>query len=101
MGKKKKKIHSIKTKITALTIGIVVCVAALLLVVLLSNGRKQIVNVTQNYLLDIAEAYGKELEGQEDKLSDTGYLAKLLNGVGLQGISSSKAYIVFEEGTMI
>ena len=33
MGKKKKKIHSIKTKITALTIGIVVCVAALLLVV--------------------------------------------------------------------
>ena len=43
MGKKKKKIHSIKTKITALTIGIVVCVAALLLVVLISNGRKQIV----------------------------------------------------------
>ena len=101
MGKKKKKIHSIKTKITALTIGIVVCVAALLLVVLISNGRKQIVNVTQNYLLDIAEAYGKELEGQEDKLSDPGYLANLLNGVGLQGISSSYAYLVDAEGTML
>lgn len=101
MGKKKKKIHSIKTKITSLTIGIVVCVAALLLVVLISNGRKQIVNVTQNYLLDIAEAYGKELEGQEDKLSDPGYLANLLNGVGLQGISSSYAYLVDAEGTML
>ena len=101
MGKKKKKIHSIKTKSTALTIGIVVCVAALLLVVLISNGRKQIVNVTQNYLLDIAEAYGKELEGQEDKLSDPGYLANLLNGVGLQGISSSYAYLVDAEGTML
>lgn len=101
MGKKKKKIYSIKTKITALTIGIVVCVAALLLVVLISNGRKQIVNVTQNYLLDIAEAYGKELEGQEDKLSDPGYLANLLNGVGLQGISSSYAYLVDAEGTML
>ncbi len=101
MEKEKKKIHSIKTKITALTIGIVVCVAALLLVVLISNGRKQIVNVTQNYLLDIAEAYGKELEGQEDKLSDPGYLANLLNGVGLQGISSSYAYLVDAEGTML
>lgn len=101
MGKKKKKIHSIKTQITALTIGIVVCVAALLLVVLICNGRKQIVNVTQNYLLDIAEAYGKELEGQEDKLSDPGYLANLLNGVGLQGISSSYAYLVDAEGTML
>lgn len=101
MGKKKKKIYSIKTKITSLTIGIVVCVAALLLVVLISNGRKQIVNVTQNYLLDIAEAYGKELEGQEDKLSDPGYLANLLNGVGLQGISSSYAYLVDAEGTML
>ena len=101
MGKKKKKIYSIKTKITSLTIGIVVCVAALLLVVLISNGRKQIVNVTQNYLLDIAEAYGKELEGQEDRLSDPGYLANLLNGVGLQGISSSYAYLVDAEGTML
>lgn len=101
MEKEKKKIHSIKTKITSLTIGIVVCVAALLLVVLISNGRKQIVNVTQNYLLDIAEAYGKELEGQEDKLSDPGYLANLLNGVGLQGISSSYAYLVDSEGTML
>ena len=101
MEKEKKKIHSIKTKITSLTIGIVVCVAALLLVVLISNGRKQIVNVTQNYLLDIAEAYGKELEGQEDKLSDPGYLANLLNGVGLQGISSSYAYLVDAEGTML
>ena len=101
MGKKKKKIHSIKTKITSLTIGIVVCVAALLLVVLISNGRKQIVNVTQNYLLDIAEAYGKELEGQEDRLSDPGYLADLLKGVGLQGISSSYAYLVDAEGTML
>lgn len=101
MGKKKKKIHSIKTKITSLTIGIVVCVAALLLVVLISNGRKQIVNVTQNYLLDIAEAYGKELEGAEDKLSDPGYLANLLKGVGLQGISSSYAYLVDAEGTML
>lgn len=101
MGKKKKKIYSIKTKITALTIGIVVCVAALLLVVLISNGRKQIVSVTQNYLLDIAETYGKELEGQEDRLSDPGYLANLLNGVGLQGISSSYAYLVDAEGTML
>lgn len=101
MGKKKKKIHSIKTKITSLTIGIVVCVAALLLVVLISNGRKQIVSVTQNYLLDIAEAYGKELEGQEDRLSDPGYLADLLKGVGLQGISSSYAYLVDAEGTML
>lgn len=101
MGKKKKKIYSIKTKITSLTIGIVVCVAALLLVVLISNGRKQIVNVTQNYLLDIAEVYGKELEGQEDRLSDQGYLANLLNGVGLQGISSSYAYLVNAEGTML
>lgn len=101
MGKKKKKIYSIKTKITSLTIGIVVCVAALLLVVLISNGRKQIVNVTQNYLLDIAEVYGKELEGQEDRLSDQGYLANLLNGVGLQGISSSYAYLVDAEGTML
>ena len=84
-----------------MTIGIVVCVAALLLVVLISNGRKQIVNVTQNYLLDIAEAYGKELEGSEDKLSDPGYLANLLNGVGLQGISSSYAYLVDAEGTML
>lgn len=101
MGKKKKKIHSIKTKITSLTIGIVVCVAALLLVLLISNGRKQIVSVTQNYLLDIAEAYGKELEGQEDRLSDPGYLADLLKGVGLQGISSSYAYLVDAEGTML
>ena len=97
----KKGIQSIRTRIVVMTIGTVVCVSALLLIILISSGKQQVSDVTQDYLLDMAKAYGGQLEGQDDKLSDTVYLTNLLQDVGLQGIDSSYAYLVDAGGTML
>ena len=101
MKREKKGIQSIRTRIVVMTIGTVVCVSALLLIILISSGKQQVSDVTQDYLLDMAKAYGGQLEGQDDKLSDTVYLTNLLQDVGLQGIDSSYAYLVDAGGTML
>ena len=101
MTRKRKGIQSIKTRIIIAIVGIVASVSVLLLTVLIESGKKQIIGITQNYMLDVAKAYGGQLEEQEERFSDPEYLAKLLSDVGLQGIESSYAYLVDGEGTML
>lgn len=85
-----------------------IAVAVLLTVILLSiipRAESSISHTTKNYLSDMALSYGREIEAFEqqngaDALS-TDNLSSILEGVGVEGMDSSYAYLVAADGTMM
>ena len=75
-------------------------------VILVSNAKKELKEVSFNYLEDLTIASGKELaeeikiEGADHALT-TENLAELYEGVGMNGVSSSYAYVVAPDTTML
>ncbi|MDE6434176.1 MAG: methyl-accepting chemotaxis protein [Lachnospiraceae bacterium] len=106
MEKKTSNLNSIKTRICALVV-VVIAIAGVLMIVLYSpNSKKQLLNMSQNYLEDLAYAYGDELDlaihdSGVDVVLEADYLKGLLEGVGLTGIESSYVYAVSAEGIML
>ena len=110
MAKEKKnvKVGGVSLNLMLLLFAIIPLVVsvATVSVILVSKARTEIRGVTHNYLLDLAKAEGAELaeeiivEGAE-KAMTTENLTELYAGKGMQGISSSYAYVVSADGTML
>lgn len=98
--------HSIKTKIILLVIIAIVGTAAINLWTVIPLVQAQFRAVDQNYLYDIATLAGSKVE---DKLLEDGvetalskdYLQTAVGGLGIEGITSSYAYVVAADGTML
>ncbi len=98
--------QSIRTKIVAVLIVAMVALAVCVSVIYTENVKKQLMELNQNYLYDLAVAYGKEIEQQIDLQgynTATNYnnLAATLSDVGVEGMESSYAYLVSSDGTML
>lgn len=75
-------------------------------VVLIRNLRIPLIDLNKNYLYDLALAYGEQVQGQIDMIgynTATSYssLSDVIGEVGLEGVTSSYAYLVSEDGTML
>lgn len=99
-------LKSIKAKVM-LVVFVSVVFTFFLLEILLLNGTKETLKETNgNYLLDMAEISCQLLDEKIDLLGDEAALEydnldSVFNGVGVEGISSSYAYVVDATGTML
>ena len=105
MDREKEKItffKSAKGRIISASIIVIVLIILILNVVTLSSFKRSILNRTKDYMKDVAEAYGKTLEKEDGgQVPDASALEGLFKGVGVEGLSSSYAYIVSSDGTML
>ena len=99
-------LHSVKTKLVGAMVIAMAVMATCLSVVLIRNLRIPMMELNQSYLYDLAVAYGDkinnaiELQGY-NTATNYAILASSLDGVGLEGVESSYAYLVSGDGTML
>ncbi len=98
--------QSVRTKIIGVLVIAMTILSVCLSVVLIRNLRIPLMDLNKNYLYDLAVAYGEKIQ---DEISMIGYntatsyssLSDAIGDVGLYGVSSSYAYLVSEDGTML
>lgn len=99
-------LQSVRTKIIGAMVFAMVILSVCLSIVLIRNLRIPLMDLNQDYLYDMAVAYGKKLE---TAMEVQGYntathynnLAEALGEVGLNDVESSYAYLVSGDGTML
>lgn len=99
---------SIKVRILVLALFVAVSAILINMIALVPVMQKTIQNTTRNYMYDISVAYRNLLEEAvgEWKSSENPEVLKekltdILHDVGVKGISSSYAYLVDQDGTML
>ncbi|MDD6550544.1 MAG: methyl-accepting chemotaxis protein [Lachnospiraceae bacterium] len=103
MEKKREEIaffKSMKGRIIIATVVVIAAIVSILNVVLINEFKASISNTTQNYMKDMAYAYGRSLE-KDGGNTDADNLKDIFEGVGVEGLSSSYAYVVGKDGTML
>ncbi len=99
-------LHSVKTKLVGAMVVAMAIMSTCLSVVLIRNLRIPMMELNQSYLYDLAVAYGDKMESAielQGYNTATNYhiLAESLEGVGLDGVESSYAYLVSGDGTIL
>ena len=90
---------SLKFKMVLMLIVATVVTAATLLLIMVPFSERQIKNETKNYMYDIAQSSCSILDTLTS--TDDAALKEHFQNVGVEGISSSYAYIVSSDGTML
>lgn len=90
---------SLKFKMVLMLIVATVVTAATLLLIMVPFSERQIKNETKNYMYDIAQSSCSILDTMTS--TDDDALKEHFQNVGVEGISSSYAYIVSSDGTML
>lgn len=108
MKNNKNSIHSVKTKICLLVDFAVILTGLLLMFTYSPNSKKEIETMAENYMGDLATAYGGALDSQiksEDGMTasvlGTDNLSLKLEGGGMKGVESSYVYVVAKGGNML
>lgn len=104
--RKTDKVHflsSIKAKILLLVLFAVALTASVTLIVVIPTVQSTIRTQMGNYMYDVAVSNGAVLEELEENgdYSNSVVLKKTFRSVGIQGVSSSYAYIVNGDGTIL
>lgn len=99
-------IQSVRTKILAVLVVAMAALAICVSVIYIDNVKEHLMELNQNYLYDLTVAYGAEIEQQIETqgyntATDYNNLSVTLEGVGIQGVESSYAYLVSADGTML
>ncbi|MGN0278724.1 MAG: methyl-accepting chemotaxis protein [Lachnospiraceae bacterium] len=99
-------IQSVRTKILAVLVVAMAALAIFVSVIYIDNVKEHLMELNQNYLYDLTVAYGAEIEQQIETqgyntATDYNNLSATLEGVGIQGVTSSYAYLVSADGTML
>ena len=90
---------SLKFKMVLMLIVATAVTAATLLLIMVPFSERQIKNETKNYMYDIAQSSCSILDTMTS--TDDDALKEHFQNVGVEGISSSYAYIVSSDGTML
>lgn len=98
--------QSVRTKIVGVLIIAMTILSVCLSVVLIRNLRIPLMQLNQNYLYDLAVAYGEKVQREIELMGYNtavyyGNLSEALGEVGLDGVPSSYAYLVSGDGTML
>ena len=107
MQKKKVKfVHSMMFRLLSLFVAGVVLTAVVLMSVSISQTQKQIRTAVQNYMLSLAKDNGPIMDTVlatlgDGVLADADTLSRILSEVRVEGTSSSYAYLVSADGTML
>ena len=99
-------IHSIKARVALMVAIAIVCATIFNLVVIIPYVTKVIDSQNKSYLYDIANANGMTIENMlaladKDKVLSYDSLNSVFDGVGIDGIESSYAYVVAGDGNML
>ena len=106
MGKKVKFTSSMKFKIMVIVLFGMLFVTVINLIITIPMMKKDIKQVTQNYMLTQAEDYGYILDttiamSAGNVLENTNYMTSMFKDVGIRDMDSSYAYLVSADGTML
>ena len=98
--------QSVRTKIVGVMVIAMTILSVCLSVVLIRNLRIPLMDLNKNYLYDLAVAYGQKVQEEVELMGyntavDYGNLSENLGDVGINGVPSSYAYLVSEDGTML
>lgn len=97
--------QSIVAKVILLGVTAVLTTVALNLWTIIPLANQYFGEVSQNYLLDLANAYGRLidhiLDGETDADTVIAEITKEVKGVGLEGVDSSYGYVVDNTGMML
>lgn len=104
--KKVSPLSSVRTKVLSVLIVDCILLSVILCMVFLTSVRNQLTELNSNYLYDLAVAYGSEVQDSYetvgyDAFVDYNHLKGMLSDAGIKGISSSYAYLVGADGTML
>lgn len=99
-------LSSIKLKIMSMPIVATITVVIVICAVFTGSIQSHLESVNQNYLYDLAESYAAQVQGLMDAVgfeaaTDYQSMSDILGDVGLRGVSSSYAYLVSADGTML
>lgn len=106
MNQKVKFFSSIRTKMVCAMAFLSVLSGVVMGFCIIPGINRNIDSTNQNYMEDLAKAYGTmfereiEIDGIEMALSSSN-LSKSLDGIGVEGIESSYVYVVAADGTML
>lgn len=106
MNQKVKFFSSIRTKMVCAMAFLSVLSGVVMGFCIIPGINRNIYSTNQNYMKDLAKAYGTmfereiEIDGIEIALSSSN-LSKSLDGIGVEGITSSYVYVVAADGTML
>lgn len=101
------KVHilsSIRTRIVALLLGTIILISALFLVSIIPVAKEELSGVNRNYMNDVVNAYGEMLDmaaKTDENALDSDNLQRLIGQVSINGVTSSYAYLVDAQGTML
>lgn len=108
MKNNKNSIHSVKTKICLLVDFAVILTGLLLMFTYSPSSKKEIETMAENYMGDLASAYGGALDsqiksenGMTASVLGTDNLSLKLEGGGMKGVESSYVYVVAKGGNML
>lgn len=96
--------QSIKGRISLLLIACITGVVVILLFLILPNVKNNIRNLTHNYLYDITVSAGERITlaaSNDTAILNPESLSQLVGSIGLEGITSSYAYVVDSDGIML
>lgn len=98
--------QSVKTKMVLMVVAAMVILGLMISLIFAVNVQNHLMDLNQNYLYDLAVAYGIEVNDQIDVIgyntaTDYNNLARSLGEVRLAEVESSYAYLVSEDGTML
>ncbi len=101
-------ISSIKTQICLLVDFAVILAGILMMVLYTPKAKSEIQTLTENYMRDLADAYGETLDsqiksadGKTASILNTDNLSLKLEGGGMEGVESSYVYVVGKSGNML
>ncbi len=97
---------SIKTKIALMVAVAIICATLCNLIIIVPYITKVIDSQNKNYMFDIANANGLTIENMltladEDDVFSYETLSSVFDGVGIEGVESSYAYVVAGDGNML
>lgn len=108
MDQKVKAQNSIKVRLVFSFFIVTLATGILLILSYAPTAKRELTKLSQNYIEDLAMAYGGILDGEVKKADgDATYVLKAdalsqkLDGVGIEGVESCYVYVVDENGTMV
>ena len=95
-------IHSLKFRMSLLTVSAVIIAAVIILALVIPEAKSTLLDQTENYLQDVTVSNGATLEMMRKQimLKNADSLKSSFKDVGIDGVDSSYAYVVTADGTM-
>ena len=95
-------IHSLKFRMSLLTVSAVIMAAVIILALVIPEARSAILDQTENYLQDVTVSDGSKLDvlRMQTQNKNADFLRSAFKDVGIEGVASSYAYVVDSTGTM-